>query len=214
MKLKSLIIGLALTSGSLLANTVTLLDTPYDGNLSGGEFKAVTSNHGTFYTFCLERHINVSLNTQYTYTIDTRALSGGNDAHDPVGAGPAGDPLSKGTSWLYTRFALGNLVDSDGVGNYNDNHDYNAGLLQQAFWALEDEVGYENYSNYYVNLVQGIFSGAAKDTTVATNVKVMNIWGINGQDKQSQLYLVPDSGMTVALLGLGVLSLIAFRRKA
>ena len=42
----------------------------------------------------------------------------------------------------------------------------------------------------------------------------MNIWDARTQaDVQSQLVFVPDSGMTAALLALGVLSLLAFRRK-
>jgi hypothetical protein len=220
MKLKALILGAAFSAGSLFANTVTMHNTPFDGivDAGGGEYKAVTDNNGTFLTFCLEAqvHVDVNFNTLYSYTISNRAFAGGGDKHDPTGpgSGPDGDPISQGTAWLYTQFVKGTLVDSDGVGNYNnENHDLNAGLLQKAIWALEDENFYTIGTNYYANLAltHGGFA-----TYTGTDVKVMNLWTISQdhvEDVQSMLVYVPDSGMTVALLGLGLLSLAAFRRK-
>ena len=208
--LSTLLIGASLSTASVFANTAKIYDTPYDGDFNGGEFRAETSANGTFYTFCLEKTVHVAFKTTYNYTISGRAFSGGPDLHD---AAP-GDKLSVGTAYLYEQFFKGTLVDSDGSGNYTDNHDFNAGLLQKAFWILEDESS-DNGANYYVNLVKGLFGNVAAFNNVSgSKVKVMNLWEVNtGADVQSQLVYVPDGGMTAALLGLGVLSLAAFRRK-
>jgi hypothetical protein len=219
MKLNKLIsaalLATAFTASTLLANTVHVSETNNDGDDEGGEYLAKITNGPTFYTFCLENFVKVALPGTYEYTVDTRAFSGGTDKHDPIGAGPAGDPLSKGTAYLYEQFTKGTLVDSDGSGNYLDNHDVNAGLLQKAFWTLEDEYNY-GANNPYVKLVTDMFglAGAYETVGADSRVKVMNLWKTSSrEDVQSMLIYVPDSGMTAALLGLGLLSLAAFRRK-
>ncbi len=228
--LSAILVGSSLAVTSLTAATVKIYGTNNNGtpNIGGGEFKAVTSADGSFLTFCLEQEIGVRSNgTPYYYTISDYALAGGPDSHN---AG-AGDPISKGTAYLYQQFFWGTLVDSDGSGNYNDNRDFNAGMLQAAFWYLEDEdladdafwtdisSPYNLSNNYYIQLVAGIFGVSMFDAANNNNVKAMNLWttydtqrGYSG-DIQSQLIYVPDSGMTALLLGLGFLSLAAFRRK-
>lgn len=226
MNLKSILcsalLGASLTATSLFANSVYIANTHNDGvipdNTTGGsgEFLAITSHNGTFLTFCLERFVNITPEQSYTYTIAPRAYAGGADAHDPVGAGPAGDPISQGTAWLYEQFIKGTLVAPSG--SYFDaaTRDFNAGQLQKAFWMLEDEMG---GTNYYVDLVKGIFGNTGAYLSVAgySKVQAMNLWRKNTdgsiRDFQSMLIYVPDSGMTAALLGLGLLSLAAFRRK-
>lgn len=218
--IRTLLLGAVLSTGSLFANTVVLDNTDNDGNINGGEFLATLSNGRTFYTFCIEAGISVSLGTTYNYTIDSSAYSGGGDIHSPG----VGDPISKGTAWLYEKFYFGTLIDTDGVGTYFDAgihsglaaRDYNAGVLQKAFWDLEDEGA--DVGNYYVNLAVTHFAGlgqdAYSDVGPGSKVAAMNLWTLTtGADVQSQLIYVPDSGMTVALLGLGLLSLAAFRRK-
>ncbi len=198
--LRSAVLGAALTASSLLANTVVLTSTGFNGSPSAGagEFLAETSHHGDFLTFCLEKDVSITLGATYFYSVDN-VVKVQNDA------------LSKGTAHLYANFITGNLA------GYLANHDVNAGLLQKAFWMLEDEIAYDN-SNPYIALVEGLFgSQAAAQSNVGSgsSVKVMNVWAnerLTG-DKQSQLIMVPDSGMTALLLGLGLLSLAAFRRK-
>ena len=84
------------------------------------------------------------------------------------------------------------------------------------FWMLEDEIAYDSF-NYYIGLVESIFGANVKANYSGTQVKVLNIWGKDSRgriyDVQSQLFYVPDAGMTAALLGFGLLSLAAFRRK-
>ncbi|MET0263201.1 MAG: hypothetical protein ABW223_09905, partial [Rariglobus sp.] len=207
--IRSLLIGGLLAATSALANTATLYNTINDGIIDqrGGEFRAVTSNHGTFFTFCLERPVHVGMNTLYTYDVRPRAYGANRDLHDPTGLD--GDPVSKGTAYLYELFSKGLLQSANGVGLYWDDHDRNAGLLQQAFWTLEDEFNY--VGNPYVALVKSIFGDeGAYETYTGKNVQVMNLWGKNGQDIQSQLiYLpsipsVPDAGATALLVALGV----------
>jgi hypothetical protein len=194
--LASLVIGAGLTASGLFANSVTINPTGYNGgDNSGGEFQATTSDNGSFVTFCVEDAVVVHYGWTYSYTLD----------------GPnillSGSKLTEGTAWLYEAFRAGTLVDgsTNGGGNYLDHHNVNAGLLQQAIWILQGDI---SGSNYYTNLV-----GNNKSAYTGTKVEVMNLWGADHQDVQSQLFLVPDGGATTALLGLGLLSLALFRRK-
>lgn len=235
---QSLLACFALGLGSLSANTIYIGDSSFDGlagknnqGAQGGEFIATPTDNGdlkkgqSFVTFCLENFINISTSRSYFYTIDDRALSGGNDTHDIAG-NPVGDPLSKGTVFLYTAFVKNELPDhlvgmSTPVGSYLDNHDRNAGLLQQAIWTLEDEYNYNKLQfhyglgyNPYLQLVFNQFgvSGAYANSN-GGSVKVLNLWDAHGKDIQSLLVYVPDNGLTGVLLGLGLLSLAAVRRK-
>lgn len=239
LKLKSLSFALltCLTLGHLSANSVHIGDSLFDGiggknnqGAQGGEFVATVLDNGTlakdisFVTFCLENFVNIQPGRIYNYTIDSRAMSGGPDTHDLAG-NPAGDALSNGTVFLYTAFVKNQLPDhlagTTPVGNYLDNHDRNAGLLQQAIWTLEDEYNYNkpafhydlNY-NPYLELVYGLFGIAgAYENSTGGSVRVLNLWDSKGRDVQSLLVFVPDSGATAVLTGLGLLSLAAFRRK-
>lgn len=199
--IRTLCLGAALSSTALLANTVYLENTDNDGvpDARGGEFKIYSSQFGVFYTFCLEKQVGI-IDGTYEYTVDSAALL-------------QGDTLSVGSAWLYEQFFKGTLVGLTPFSNYLDDRDVNAGLLQNAFWALEDEGGTETF---YYNLAVGHFGSVAAakaDIDDSSKVRVLNLWGARGEDKQSQLVYVPDSGMTAILLGLGLLSLAAFRRK-
>lgn len=195
---KSLLLGAALTS-SVFANSVTFSPTGFNGgDPSGGEFQAVTSNNSTFLTFCLEETVFLHFGANYTYTIDGNMVKSAND------------PISQGTAWLFLNFSNGTLVDSDGVGNYLDNHNLNAGLLQKAIWALEDEIAAPapNSNAYYdLALLHG-----GKTTYWGNQVAVLNPWA-GETDVQSVLIRVPDSGTTAILLGLGMVSIALIRRK-
>lgn len=235
--ISALLLGASLSATSLFANSIIIHDSIYDGlagnynqGAQGGEFRAQILDNGTlpknmtFGTFCLENFIHIDMEKVYTYSVDSRALSGATDNHDIPG-NPFGDPLSKGTVYLYTAFIKktlpDHLVGGVPVGNYLDNHDRNAGLLQRAIWTLEDEYNYNkpqfDYGlgyNPYLNLVFNMFGTAgAYQNATGGNVKVLNIWGPKHKDIQSLLVYVPDNGMTAALLGIGLLSLAAFRRK-
>jgi hypothetical protein len=203
--------GILLTAGAS-ANTARMYDTFNDGLVDqrGGEFRAVTDANGTFYTFCLERYVSIGFTETYTYDISNRAMGANVDKHDHLGADAAGDPISKGTAYLYELFSKGTLVDSGGVGSYWDRHDLNAGLLQRAFWTLEDE--HDFGPNPYLTMVTDLFGAEGAFASYTGNsVRVMNLWGKNGKDIQSQLIyvkddvpLVPDSSATLLLLATGL----------
>lgn len=213
-RFRALLIGGMLAATSASANTAILYDTLNDGTVDqrGGEFHAITDAHGSFMTFCLERPVHVGMKTLYTYDVRDRAYGNNKDKHDPTGLD--GDPLSQGTAYLYELFIMGTLVGADGTGSYWDNHDANAGLLQQAFWTLEDEANFG--WNPYVSLVQSIFGvEGAFETYAGGAVKVMNLWGPNGEDIQSQLIYVravPETGATALLVALGLGCMVVARR--
>lgn len=205
MKIKSLLISLALgaglTASSLFANSVVLTSTGFNGGPGSdlaGEFLATTSDNGSFITFCLEEFVHVDLDKAYSYTL------GGPIVLDQ------GDTISEGTAWLYESFIKGTLV---GYAPDDATHNTNAGVLQKAFWTLEDEFDWS--PNAYVDLAVAHFGSlaAAKADYTGSTVEVMNLWGPEREDVQSVLHLVPDSGVSVALLGLGMLSLAFVRRK-
>jgi hypothetical protein len=213
MKLQSLVrtltFGAALSASSLFANSVIITSTGNDGGLSAGEFLA-KSDIGDFLTFCLEKQVHVITGVEYSYTIDPNALSGG-----PNLLAEPGDTISQGTAALYLAFRDGTLGDGfDGTGSYFDNRYSNAGLLQLAFWALEDEAVASQANNFYYKAAQTWFGGNAKANYTGDEVSVMNLWDVRGNDVQSVLFSpVPDGATTSVLLGLGLLGLAAFRRK-
>lgn len=207
--LKTLIVGAGLSASSLFAlPTVFVTRTGFDGipDAMGGEFVAHSSANGTFLTFCLEHSVGVVPGEVYEYTIDDVVLAGGV-------AGPLGDPISNGTAWLYKSFLDGTLADSDGVGLYAENHDLNAGLLQNAIWSLEGALPWD-VTNYYLTIVGPM--GTAMADYAGSDIKAMNLWTVGSEatgDVQSMIVRVPDGATTSVLLGLGLISLAFIRRK-
>ncbi len=215
-------LGSVFLTAGVFANTARMHNTFNDGLVDqrGGEFLAVTDANGSFYTFCLEREVSLGFTETYTYDIGDRAIGANVDKHDPLGAGAAGDPLSQGTAYLYEQFSKGLLGDSDGSGSYWDRHDLNAGLLQRAFWTLEDERDFG--ANPYLAMVTALFGAeGAYESYTGSSVRVMNLWGLKGKDIQSQLIYVPedelvyvpDHGATSLLLATGLGFLVASRAR-
>src|SRR5689334_11975822 len=130
--IRALFVGAALSASSLPANTVTISypSPKFAGRPGpkGGASLAVTDNAGSFTTFCLEHDVEIKTGVAYSYTISGSVVLN------------EGDPISKGTAWLYSAFVHGNLSGPSGNGTYeggtNHIHDVNAGLLQTAFWML------------------------------------------------------------------------------
>ncbi|EDY80520.1 hypothetical protein VDG1235_134 [Verrucomicrobiia bacterium DG1235] len=193
--------------------TVHLENTPYDGgtgsyNIGGGEFEATIAGFGTFYTFCVEIKQSIDLPGDYDYTTS-------NTVDSQV------DPISKVTAYLYELFAKGSLY----ARTLNAAHDEIAGFLQAAIWILEDEdfsgkkqIAKDKFFNVATNpfILQvvskyGTLAGAKADDDQG-KVKVLNL--TIGSDKyQDVLVYVPDSGTTLALLGLGLAGLALARRR-
>jgi len=185
---------------------LTLLPLPLGGTLSSfvNSYDPRTRDfmqEGTFQTFCLEAYEYLPLNATYNAALNTKAVEGG--------VGPAGDPISKGTAYLYYQFASGTLAGYD----YADaiNRTRWAEDLQKAFWALEDEGG--DISAYQAMLIAkfGSIANAKLDNDGEYAVMALNVTkdGLNYQDV---LIKTPEP-FTLLLLGLGLLGVVGIRRK-
>ena len=213
-------------ANSSFASIVTLTqDThKYSSPNGGGEFKAVTSDNGTFQTFCIDVGHSFQSGTKYNYTISQQTYAG------------SGNNISIGTAWLYSQFLDGTLngyTYKDGSGNISS-----ATLLQNTLWALEGEISHVssilNTANvFYNDLVAqfGNITKAEKDAGADNcyGVSVMNLYSIrNGKTTLAQSQLVriptcpppvsvPEPSTIVAgallLLPLGVSALKILRRK-
>jgi len=220
---------MALASGAFAATVTLTLNSSSNGNgLGGGSYTASgsglsTSGYApisqlaanTFETFCLEYSEFFTSGTPYNFSMSNAATLGGG------GAVAGQDPLSFGTAWLYSQFAQGSLAGYNyGGGRQASNND-----LQLAIWFFEDETasisGYGSYGtgsgNSFLNAAVAQFgsvAGAKANANGSFGVSVLNITGVNGTHKQSQLYVsVPDSGATVVLLGLALAGLVGMKRR-
>lgn len=187
--------------------TVKISNTPYDGGqnpgLQGGEYKAEIAGFDAFYTFCVERDSTINTGQSYSYSLS-------------MVKDEDGGPLTKGTAYLYKKFVQGTLYPRLEDGD-TGLHDMYAGQLQAAIWYLGGQVGAGfKYiaGNPFLAMVASEFGGAEFDAASADmGVRVMNLFDANGNQIQDVIVYVPDSGMTLALLGLGVSAIALVRRR-
>jgi len=192
----------------------------YSGN--GGEFTVtVVSGLGTlvgspFQTFCLEsgEYVNIP-GYGYNVNLNSKAINGG--------VGPAGDPISIGTAWLYSQFrggALSGYNYSPGTGRIAS-----AGALQAAIHWLEGEGGARNTfidtaetALYGAGNTGGIYDTYLQGDAAAGlyGVVALNLYDQSGGRHQDQLGLVPEPTTMIAgallLLPFGVSTLRVLRR--
>lgn len=161
---------------------------------------------GTFQTFCLEHNEYLSGSTTYDVVPNDRMVNGG--------VGPQGDPLSRGTAYLYHEFQNGTLA---GYNYYNtgDGRHTSAQSLQNAIWYLEDEESGSLSESYEDMLIAqfGSISNAKLDNNGLIAVAVLNLYAeghAGDQDylRQDALVCTPvPAGLLLGLLGLGAAGL-------
>jgi hypothetical protein len=175
----------------------------------------------SFQSFCLERLELIAGHTTYNASLA------------PVTTSEL-DPLSQGTSFLYQQFAMGTLAGysyDDGDGDFTDAEAAarraSAGLLQSAFWWLENEIWLADPSaNPFLALVAAQFGSAANGQITANpalyGVQVVQMTTLQNGAAQDVLYFnpagvalrsVPDGGTTLALTGLALLGIALLARR-
>ena len=165
--------------------------------MSYGIYDSSTQYGGGFATFCVEESETFVPGTKYDFTKSPNAIYGGNP--------PGGDPISLGTAWLYSQFALGTLG-----GYFDASRQTNAGLLQQTIWFLEGET-LTNPGGKFIDAVEdkfGSVENASLDANGAYGVVVLNLWDLGYANNtahrvQDQLFYVPEPGILI-LLGIAM----------
>lgn len=206
-----------------LGGEFTLNDVNPEGWLDLSGYASVSKNFGpagitSFQTFCLEGgEYLYPYSTTYDAVINTKALYGG--------VGPSGDALSAGTGWLYQQFATGVWEGSlsysyaGGTATEIAARKASADAFQKAIWWLEGEesIAYDSNNPYMKAVVDkfGSEANAKADGGSTYGVYALNLTvpGTGGRAQDQLYYKVPDGGMTVALLGMGLAGVGYFARR-
>ncbi len=216
-------VALMVTVPAVLANQVTLVGGagygPYQTG-RGGEFTLATDSGsswilsegyvsgltkdivqpGTFQTFCVENAEFVNAYASYQYTVSQGSIFTGN-------------PLTQGAAYLYHEFQIGQLQ-----GYTSNSGGVQTEALQEALWYFMG-VGPDPGNNYVTlgNLHGGFAANDLGSGKLAYCVAVLNLWvpgevGSRAGAAQDMLVCVPDGGLTVMLLGMGLSGLAFLQR--
>ncbi len=209
---KTLLLSLLVAASTMLTAQAGIVTLTTHGPNGGGEITAIASLGGTFQTFCLEKSESSSLNTPY-------------DAWSSQKTVATGYQLNEGTAWLYKQFVYGTLPGYDHSAAAQES-------LQNEIWYLmggqnpspDNTLGFDTL----VNTKFGSHAGATADNTDIgmTGVWVINVYGLHTLNSdgigvgnhQDLLWTpgvpgVPDGGLTIALLGMGLTGIGAISRR-
>ncbi len=173
--------------------------------------KTVADGQTGFQTFCTDETEPFTPGKTYEVVRNDRVVAGGSNLFPPT-VTPGADILSVGTTWLYSQFAQGTLGGYDytlGAGRLASAND-----LQATLWYLEDETSVAPV-NAFMTAVYGNFADPKLDASAGTDgVYALNVTLRDGTRRQDVLvYMAPDGGFTLVLLGIGLGGLSLFSRK-
>ena len=214
------IIGIAtsvlMASASLAeANSIVLSQNSYSYNVSG-EFSLATTDDfvanyaanaivgGEFETFCVETTVDCNPGQTYSYTLSDQ---------DSLGRA-----LSEGAAFLYYEFATGQLTGYDYLNPTARLAD--AGELQTAIWAFQDNQSYPGYPSLAVDPFYNlaISTLGAVDANSADNgqygVEVLQLWdGSTAAQNQLVFLGLPDSASTSGMLASACAGMVFLARR-
>lgn len=174
---------------------VTLTDGP--GTTGGGEFNMfVNGSAQSFITFCLQRTQYIGFNQPF------RVGSVTNYADDAGG----NDPISLQTQWLYSNARAGTLT------GYAHNNAM-ADLLQNAIWYFENEITLSTSAQNANTFITMANTAVTNGFTGASNVRVLNLFYMNGAKAQDQLALQVPGPAALTLVAPGLAALAFMRRR-
>lgn len=158
-----------------------------------------------FQSFCVQKYEGITTNVLYNASISDATVAGD-------------EQLTLGAAFLYNRFARGILAGYD----YADidptaaigGREASAGALQNALWYLMGR-GDLTTGAGFVALADSMIDD---DLLAASNgkygVHILNVFGLDGSDKQDLLIYDPvPEPATMLLLGFGLIGLAGIRRK-
>jgi hypothetical protein len=179
--------------------TVVFSDGP--GSTQGGIYRAVTSDHGSFDTFCLETGEGLTFGFTFEYTLGTDIQF--------MGQGQI-NPLNSETAFVYTRFREGQIRSLLQKPNLPEQDLANA--VQLAIWNIEEGAPTNNADALKLVQAAGTAIGNG-DWSGLGSVRVMSNWnpgrvGDPAHAKQDTLVIVPlPSGAALAACGVAAVGI-------
>ena len=221
MKKLCMVLSLAgvMAAPNLFASMVTLTEIGVGNATGGGVFQAVTSDNGTFDTFCLSINTEFNPGTQYAYTVSP------NIVYSPPPSGYPQNPptyISYGAAYIYNQFELG---DANYAGTLNSA---TANAVQYTIWYLQgllnptylDPRGSYDYTTEVTGMLAQLESNSGK-TLAELQANGNGAFGVEAMNMhdgiyQPQLIQVPETTTMVAgallLLPLGASTLRILRK--